>query len=45
MKMQKSVIILKKNVKINRKIINIVRLEIIFIVQGNIEALRIGYAI
>ena len=40
--MQKSVIFVKKNVKINiRKIKNIVKLEIIVIIQRNIEVLRI----
>ena len=40
MKMQKSVIFVRKNLKI--KIKNIVKLEIIAIIQGNIEVLRIA---
>ena len=44
MKMQKSVIFVKKKLKINiRKINNIVKLEIIVIIQGNIEVLRTAY--
>ena len=44
MKIQKSVIFVKKNLKIDvRKIKNIVKLEIIFITQGSIEVLRIAY--
>ena len=46
MKMQKPVIFVKKNLKINfRKIRNIIKLEIIVIMQGNIEVLRIAYVI
>ena len=46
MTMQKSVIFVQKNLKINmRKIKNIVKLEIIAIIQGNIEVLRIEYVI
>ena len=42
MKMQASVIFVNKNVKINKsKIKNIVKLEIIVVIQGNIEVLRI----
>ena len=41
MKMQKFVIFVKKNSKIK----NIVKLEIIVIIQGNIEVLRIAYVI
>ena len=41
--MQKSVIFLKRNLKISIwKIKNIVRLKIIAIIQGNIEVLRIA---
>ena len=44
--MQKSVIFLKKNLKINiRKIKNIVKLEIIVTIQENIEVLHIAYVI
>ena len=44
--MQKSVIFAKRNLKINiLKIKNIVKLEIIVIVQGNIEMLHIAYVI
>ena len=46
MKMQKSVIFVTKDFKINIwKIRNIVKLEIIAITQGNIEVLCIGYVI
>ena len=46
MKMQKSVIFVKKNLKISIwNIKNIVNLEIIVIVQGNIEALHIASVI
>ena len=46
MKMQKSVIFVKKNLKVNMwQIKNIVKLEIIVIIQGNIEVLRIAYVI
>ena len=46
MKIQKSVIFVKKNLKINIwKIKNIVKLEIIFIIQENIEVLDIAYVI
>ena len=46
MKMPKSVIFVKKNLKINiSNVKNIVMLEIIAIVQGNIEVLRIAYVI
>ena len=46
MKMQKSVILVKQNLKINIwKIKNIVTLEIIVIIQGNIEMLRIVFVI
>ena len=46
MKMQESVIFVKKNLKINNwKIKNIVKLDIIVIIQGNIEMLRIAYVI
>ena len=42
MKMQESVISVNKNLKINiKKIKNIGKLEIIVIIQGNIEVLRI----
>ena len=42
MKMQKSVITVKKNLKINIwKIKNVAKLEIIFIMQENVEVLRI----
>ena len=44
--MQKSIIFVKKNLKINiKKIKNIVKLEITAIIQGNIEVLRIAYVI
>ena len=46
MKTQKSVIFVKKNLKINiRKIKNIVKLEIIAIIQVNVDVLRIAYEI
>ena len=46
MKVQKPVIFVKTNLKINMLMItNIVELEIIFIVQLNIEVLHIAYAI
>ena len=46
MKMQKSVVFVKKNLKINiRKIKHIVKLEIIVIIQENIELLHIAYVI
>ena len=46
MKMQKSVIFVKKNLKINiLKTKNIVKLEIIVILQRNIDGLRIAYII
>ena len=45
-KIQKSVIFVKKNLKINIwKIKNIAKLEIIVIIQGNIEVLRRAYVI
>ena len=45
-KMQKSVMFAKKNLKTNLgKIKNIVKLEIIAIIQGNIEVLHIAYII
>ena len=45
-KIQKSVIFVKKNLKINIwKIKNIAKLEIIVIMQGNIEVLRRAYVI
>ena len=45
-KMQKSVLFIKKNVKIsNSKIKNIVKLELIVIMQENIEMLRVAYVI
>ena len=44
MKMQKSSIFVKKNLKINMwKIKNIVKIEIIAIIQGNIVVLCIAY--
>ena len=44
MKMQKFAIFVKKNFKVNTsKIINIVKLEIIAIIQENIEVLHITY--
>ena len=44
MKMQKYVLFAEKNLKINMKNIrNIVKLNIISVMQGNIEALRIAY--
>ena len=44
MKMHKSVIFFMKNFKINiLKMKIIVKLEIIVIIQGNIEVLRIAY--
>ena len=46
MKMQKSVMFVDKNLKMNkRQIKRIVKLEIIAIIQGNIEVLHIAYAI
>ena len=46
MKMQKSVIFVQKNLKINiSKTKNIVKLQIIIIMQGNIEVLRIANVI
>ena len=46
MKLQKSVIFVKKNLKINIwNIKNIVKLEIIIIIQGNIDVLRIAHVI
>ena len=46
MKMQKSVIFLKKKLKINIwKIKNIVKLEINVITHGNVEVLHIAYVI
>ena len=46
MKMQKSVIFVQKNLKINiSKTKNIVNLQIIIIMQGNIEVLRIANVI
>ena len=46
LKMQKSVIFVKKNLKINIwKIKNIVKLEIIVIIEENIEKLHIAYVI
>ena len=46
MKIQKPVIFLKKNLKINiSKIKNILNLEIIVIIQENIKVLRIAYVI
>ena len=43
-KMEKSVIFVKKKLKINMcKIKNIVKLEIIVIIQGNMEILHIAY--
>ena len=46
MKMQKFVIFVKKNLKINMlKIKNIVKLGIIVIIQVNIEELHIAYVI
>ena len=44
--MQKSVIFKKKNLKISiSKIKNIVKLDIIVIIWGNVEVLRIAYVI
>ena len=44
--MQKSVMFVNKNLKMNkRQIKRIVKLEIIAIIQGNIEVLHIAYAI
>ena len=44
--MQKSLIFVMKNLKTNiGKIKNIVKLEIIFVIQGNIEELHIAYVI
>ena len=46
MKMQASVIFVNKNVKINMwKIKNIVKLEIIVVIQENMEVLHISYAV
>ena len=46
MEKQKSVIFVKKSLKINmRKIRYIVKSEIIVIIEGNIEVLRIAYVI
>ena len=46
MKMKKSVIFVKKNLKINiSKIKNIKKLEIIVIILGNIEVFHIAYVI
>ena len=46
MKTQKSVIFFKKNLKINMlKTKNILKLEIIAIIQGNVEVLGISYII
>ena len=46
MKIQKSIIFMKKKLKINiSKIKNIVKLEIIVIIQGNTELLHITYVI
>ena len=46
MKMQKSVIFVQKNLKINiSKTKNIVKLQIIITIQGNIEVLRIANVI
>ena len=46
MKTQKSVIFVKKNLKINIwQIKDIVKLEIIVIIQGNIEVLCITYVL
>ena len=46
MKIQKSFKFVKKKLKINiRKIKNIIKLEIIIIIQGNIEVLCIAYLI
>ena len=46
MKMQKSVMFVDKNLKMNKQQIKrIVKLEIIAIIQGNIEVLHIAYAI
>ena len=46
MKMQKSAILLKKNLKINIcKIKTVVKLEIIVIIQENIEVMCIVYVI
>ena len=43
---EKTVIFVNKNLKINIwKIKNIIKLEIIVIIQGNIEVLRIAYVI
>ena len=45
MKMQKSVMYVKKNLKINTwKIKNIAKFEIIVIIQGNIKVQRVAYA-
>ena len=46
MKMLKSAIFVKKNLKINTwKIINILKLEIIVVIRENIEVLHIAYVI
>ena len=45
MKIQKSVIFVRKNVKNNISKINIVKLEIIVIIQESIEVLHIVYVI
>ena len=46
MKMEKSVIVVKRNLKIDMWMIkNIVKLEIVVIIQGNMEVLRIIYVI
>ena len=46
MKMQASVIFVNKDVKINMwKIKNIVKLEIIVVIQGSIEVLHISYVV
>ena len=45
-KMEKSVIFVKKKLKTNMcKIKNIIKLEVIVIIQGNIEMLHIAYII
>ena len=46
MKIQKTVIFVKTNLEINiGEIKNIIKLEIIFIIQDNIEVLCVAYAI
>ena len=46
MKMLKSAIFVKKNLKINIwKIINILKLEVIVVIRENIEVLHIAYVI